>query len=148
MGAWTVGATRTTQRMAAGADPADFVNRVVRWIPGDAMVLYGGAINGLRPSAGDTSSLDRALLGLFVFAAGLLVILGAFSKGPVKRGTFVKAALGAVAALIWSMSVPNSAWHGLQVFKDYPIGMSIAAAFGGTAFALLASGIELRLPSE
>jgi hypothetical protein len=126
--------------MGPGEDSrSDIIGRVARWIPGDILVLYAGAINWVSP---EPASPSVRLLVVFFIATPVVVLLGAFAKHKVAGFDLVKAALAMLAFAIWSLSIPRSGWHQWALVSDNPGWVTIASALGGLMFGLLASGIE------
>jgi hypothetical protein len=125
-----------------GDKPAsEIVGRMVRWIPGDIVVLFAAAINWV---SAEPEKPSMKLLILFIAATPIIVVLAAFASRAVARFDFVKAALAAIAFTIWSLSVPRSGWHELELVAQNPGWVTLVSALGGLAFALFASGIERR----
>jgi NADH:ubiquinone oxidoreductase subunit 6 (subunit J) len=142
MSAWSVGATRSRALLSARKpDAGEFVSRVIRWIPGDIVVMYAAAIQWVTPEPADPS---MNLLLVFMAAAGVMVILGAFATRTVERFDWIKAVLAVFAFGIWSLSVPRSGWQQLAEVADNPGLVTAASALGGVMFGLIADGIERR----
>jgi hypothetical protein len=141
MSAWSIGADRAeVQKMGRGGDStSEIIGRVARWIPGDILVLYAGAINSVSAEPAPPSV---RLLVVFFIATPVVVLLGAFAKHKVARFDFAKAALAMLAFAIWSLSIPRSGWHQWSLVSDNPAWVTIVSVLGGLMFGLLASGIE------
>lgn len=140
MSAWGVGASTSEVRLAT-PDAGSYVGRVVRWIPGDVVALYGAAILWVTP---EPLAPSLALWWWFVAAAPVVTLAGAFATRNLKKFDAVKAALAAVAFAIWSLSVPRSGWQQLGAIAANPGWVIAASALGGVIFGLVASGIERK----
>jgi hypothetical protein len=123
------------------------VNKVTKWIPGEAIALYVAAITAFSSTAGGNSSW--ALLVLFVILSATLVILGAFAAtGKVATATLVGAALAAVGATIWSLTVPLSGWQRIGWVHDNQAAVAVGAAVVALLFTLVAEGVTKDLPKS
>src|SRR5216684_6922962 len=99
MSAWSIGADRVRAQKLSGKDAAiEMLGRVARWIPGDILVLFAGAINWVSAEPAHPSV---RLLVAFLVATPVVVVLGAFAKQDVVGFDFVKAALATLAFAIW-----------------------------------------------
>ena len=140
MSAWSLGADRGAVVRLSGEDRTkEIIGRVVRWIPGDMVVLYAGAINWV---SAEPKLPSLPLLLVFIAATPVVVILGAFATRSVRRFDFVKAVLAVIAFGIWSVSVPRSGWQQFDVVRENPGWVTALSALGGLMFGLLASGME------
>ena len=118
-----------------------FADRVTKWIPGEVITLYVAAITAIAGSSGLDPSIP--LLIAFAVVAALFTFGGAFANsGEVPSGTVLSALLATIAFLIWSLTVPASGWQELDVVKDNPTEVAIAAAIFGILFSQIAEGIE------
>jgi hypothetical protein len=145
MSAWSIGADRVRAQKLSGKDAAiEMLGRVARWIPGDILVLFAGAINWVSAEPAHPSV---RLLVVFLVATPVVVVLGAFAKQDVVGFDFVKAALATLAFAIWSLSIPRSGWQEWRVVSENPGWVTTVSALGGLMFGLLASGIERKYGS-
>jgi hypothetical protein len=119
-----------------------YVDRITKWIPGDVLALYvaGVTVVASRGQAG----LDVGWLLLAAIATPVLVVLGAWSTGEVARGDFVKAGLGLMAFVVWSLTVPSSGWQHLTFIAADPGLVTVIAALAGLMFGLIAEGSVRR----
>src|SRR5262245_30767275 len=108
MSAWSVGAIPVRAYLMGDKPATEIVGRMVRWIPGDIVVLFAAAISWV---SAEPAKPSMGLLILFIAATPVVVILGAFASRAVAGFDFVKAVLAAIAFTIWSLSVPRSGWH-------------------------------------
>jgi hypothetical protein len=123
------------------------VNKVTKWIPGEAIALYVAAITAFSSTAGGNSSW--ALLVLFVILSAALVILGAFAAtGKVATATLVGAGLAAAGATIWSLTVPLSGWQRIGWVHDNQAAVAVGAAVVALLFTLVAEGVTKNLPKS
>lgn len=150
MSVWRVGrdaaedATRVRGKgPAGGGEPKlqAFIDRVVKWIPGDVLALYAAGVTAIG-----APSIGWLIAG--VVLSPLIVLLTPFATtghfAPWKAG-LVLAALAFAATLIWSLSIPNSGWQELQAIRDHATQVALAAAVLGLIFGLVADGIEKRM---
>jgi hypothetical protein len=120
------------------------VNKVTKWIPGEAIALYVAAITAFTSTAGGNSSW--ALLVLFVILSAALVILGAFAAtGKVATATLVGGGLAAAGATIWSLTVPLSGWQRIGWVHDNQAAVAVGAAVVALLFTLVAEGVTKNL---
>lgn len=123
------------------------VNKVTKWIPGEAIALYVAAITAFSSTAGGNSSW--ALLVVFVILSAALVILGAFAAtGKVPTATLVGAALAAAGATIWSLTVPLGGWQRIGWVHDNQAAVAVGAAVVALLFTLVAEGVTKNLPKS
>lgn len=128
---------------AGNSNPSEFAGRVVRWIPGDSLVLYAASITWLG-----SAKPSMALLIVFALVTPLLVLLGAWSRGLVRRSDIVMAGLSVGAFLLWSLSMPGSGWQGWAWIASHEGWVVVISTLGSVVFALFASGVELRLEAS
>lgn len=126
-------------------DAGEFVGRVVRWVPGDVIVLFAACITWVgvdKPSV--------PLLVLFGALTPLIVLGGAWSRSRhrVGKSDYVKAVLGLVAFVIWSLTVPGSGWRAWPVIAENVGWVAVISAVGGVLFGLIGSGVELRMSAD
>jgi hypothetical protein len=147
MSAWSIGADPVrVQKLNQDRDAAsETIGRVTRWIPGDILVLFAGAINWV---SAEPEHPSVKLLVLFFLATPVVVLLGAFAKRKLVGFDYVKAALAMLAFAIWSLSIPRSGWHQWPLVNDNPGWVTTASALVGLIFGLLASGVERTYAGE
>ena len=144
MSAWGLGAIPQRPELMGDKVASEMVGRVVRWIPGDIIVLFAAAINWI---SAEPARPNMTLLVVFVALTPVVVLLAAFATRGLARFDYVKAVLATLAFAIWSLSVPRSGWHQLDLVAQNPGWVTLASALGGLMFGLFASGIERRFGS-
>jgi hypothetical protein len=123
------------------------VNKVTKWIPGEALALYVAAITAFSSSTGGNSSW--VLLVLFVILSAALVVLGAFAAtGKVAKASLVGAGLAAGGATIWSLTVPLSGWQRIDWVHNNQAIVAVGAAVVALLFTLVAEGVSKHLPQS
>lgn len=150
MSVWRVGrdaATDATKTRGGpptrGGEPKleTFIDRVVKWIPGDVLALYAAGVTAIG-----APSMWWLVVG--VILSPIIVLLTPFATtghfAPWKAG-LVLALLAFVATAIWSLSIPNSGWQEMQVIRDHAAQVALGAAVLGLLFGLVADGVEKRL---
>jgi hypothetical protein len=134
--AWSIG--RRAAVRTAGPKWGEYVGRVVRWIPGDIIALYGAAVVAFEgPGRPDNPSL--AWLFVFWIGTPIVVVLSGWVSGKVR---LVAVVLSIFAFGIWSLAVPNSGWHAFDFVRNSPVGVGVAAALSGIVFGLVASKVD------
>jgi hypothetical protein len=153
MSAWRVGADVTAPPVAAQRDipPAGaaankqkvqtILDQVTKWIPGDAIALYGAAVTAWASSHGPSV----ILLVIAVVGTGVIVILSAFANGTdIPKKTYLAAGLAAAAFAIWSLSIPGSGWQKWHVVNENQALVAVVAAVLALLFGYLAEGLTKR----
>src|SRR3954453_17897765 len=103
-------ARRRSGGTAAPQDVQAILDRVTKWIPGDALALYAAAVTAFASKSGAQPSV--ALLVVGIVACGALVLLSAFAtSGSIATSAWLPAGLASGAFAIWSLSVPFSGWQ-------------------------------------
>jgi len=132
MSAWQIGieAADRTQARAITGDPAwkRYVDRLIKYIPGDAVGGYTAAIT-LFLSTGGTPKPQLGVAILFVGITVALVIIGWLNTSNRQAFTTIlpDVLLAVVAFAAWSLTVPGNGWQELSVIKDNP---GLAGLFG------------------
>lgn len=183
MGAWTLGRDAAllqreasippTRAAVAHADPrseaekagepapqeaketlADMAGKLLTWIPGEVIALYGALLTIAMQNNPEKlgSDLSIALTVLGVIVAGGFVLLAAYSNTTdeswqSKRIKW-RAGLASVAFAIWSLTVPNSGWNEINWIAENPGLVAGIAGFLGIAFSFFATGKDNRLAKE
>jgi hypothetical protein len=155
MSTWRVGEESGTAAVSAGGvafDPEaaavdrtvrDSIDRLTKWIPGDALALYVAAVTAFAASEGARPS--PVLLIVFVVLSAGFVLGAAFaSTGEIPRATMLPAVLAAAAFTIWTLSVPFSGWHRWDFVSDNQAAVAIIAAIAGVVFGFFAEGLTKR----
>jgi hypothetical protein len=139
-GADRTGAAERTGVMAgrAGGPLGDIVDTVAKWIPGDVLALYVAGVTLI-------GSPNWFWLVVGILLAPAVVVLAAFANSggfPPDVRTVVRAGLGFVAMLVWSLTVPVSGWHSWGLVRDNAAAVALAAAAVGLIFGLVAEGVS------
>jgi len=154
MSAWQIGSTlpapRQQGRRVRGEQTSpqegtqQFIGRLTKWIPGDALAIYVTGVSALAAQVHSKPSFVFLIVGTLLAPA--LVLGGAWSTGnPIKSPTWVSAGLAALAFLIWSLTVPFSGWQRWSLIADNRAGVAICAAITGLLFGLFAEGATRRV---
>lgn len=142
MSAWSIGADQVRAvKLSKKEGATEILDRIVRWIPGDIVVLFAAAISSI---SAEPKHPSVQLLVVFLVVTPIVVVLGAFAKRKLVGFDFVKAGLATLAFAIWSLSVPRSGWQQWHMVSDNPGWVTAVSALGGLVFGLFASGIERR----
>lgn len=141
MSAFGIGRDKYSGVRRGATDPGAYVGRVVRWIPGDVLVLYAASILWLNHDGGKPSII---LLLVYFVVSPVLVLLGAWSTRSVRQSDAVRAAMSIPAFGIWSLSIPGSGWQRWELVSKHGGGVAAFVAVAGVIFGLVATGVELR----
>jgi hypothetical protein len=159
MGAWRVGFQAAAPRRVAsgelgGEEPAEDratpsspanspavsgIELLTKWIPGEVIALYAAAVTAFGAAAN-----ARPSIALLAVAGGLtfvVVVLTAFARGRVVKGTWLAAILAVGAFAIWSATVPFSGWQRWSFIHNHQVAVPIVAAVAALMFGLLAEGL-------
>lgn len=121
----------------AGGPLGQFIDLVVKWIPGEIVAFYGAAI--IVASDGLTDSKpSRSLWFALMLSTVVLVAVAAKAAGRAVDDTVRRAMLGFVSFLIWSAAVPMSGWMSFGWFADHARVLAIGSALAGLVFAKVA----------
>jgi hypothetical protein len=138
--AWRIGGGREAVSTLSsdgglGAVLTEYVDKVVKWIPGEIVAFYGAAI--VIASSGSASDRGSRSLWIGALVATLILVLLAGLKAK-KRFRFdiaKRLLLGGIAFLVWSAAVPRSGWTSWNYFADNARSLAIGAALVGLVFA-------------
>jgi hypothetical protein len=126
----------------------DFIGKIVTWIPAEVVAFYGAAVAAIISDPSKRGGWVLVLIGVILSA--LLVVLGAWSATTgswfTKRVKF-RTAMAPIAFLIWSTTVPDSAWNSWHVVAHHRGWSVIVAALLGLLFSQVAAGIDKRFPA-
>lgn len=154
MSAWRVGsetaATSAGGPVAFGAEQGTsenvvtaVIDRLTKWIPGDALALYVAAVTVFTAPHGAKPSV--ILLIVFVLLCAGIVVGSSFaSTGEIPRSVVLPAVLASMAFAIWSLSVPLSGWHRWIFVSNNQAAVAVIAAIAGLLFGFLADGFTKR----
>lgn len=154
MSAWQIGSrppAPRSQRHRLRGEPTgsreetqEFIDRLTKWVPGDALAVYVTGVTALSAQAHSKPSV--VFLVVATVLAPVLVLGGAWSNGrPIGPPTWVSAGLAALAFLIWSLTVPFSGWQRWTLIADNQAGVAICAGIAGILFGLFAEGAIRRV---
>jgi hypothetical protein len=135
---------------AANKTMSDLAGKVLAWIPGEVVVIYGALITLFIGSESESlgSSTSIILTAAGIILAGGLVVLAAWSStsGPgwLTKRIKGRAALACIAFVIWSLTVPDSGWQELGWIADHPAETAAIAGVIGLIFSLIATGADNR----
>jgi hypothetical protein len=143
MSAWRIGAERSGATFRVeGTQPAwkEYVDRLVKYVPGDAIGGYTAVItifvlnNGLPDP-----TLWLALLFLGITA--MLVVLG-WANTPGDKGSFGSIipdiVLAVIAFVVWSLTVPGNGWLEIDAIGDNPEIVGVVGVVAGILMPLVA----------
>jgi hypothetical protein len=119
-----------------GGPLGDIADTVAKWIPGEVLALYVAGVTMIG-----TPNLFWLIVG--VLLAPLVVVLGAYAnsgKLPTDQRIYVRAGLGLVAMLLWSLVVPGSGWWEWGAVADNPEAVALTGGALGLIFGLIAEG--------
>ena len=154
MSAWRIGAESSAgapdrgvafgpEDGATPTDAAGVIDRLTKWIPGDALALYVASVTAF--AASDGAEPSPLLLVVFIVLSAAFVVGSAFaSSGEVPSTVLLPAILAAVAFTIWTLSVPFSGWNRWDLVADNQAGVAIVAAIAGVLFGFVAEGFTKR----
>src|SRR5215470_2563992 len=98
MSAWSLGADRVRAKDLSNDEAtSEIIGRMTRWIPGDILVLFAGAINWI---SAEPAAPSVPLLLVFLAATPIVVVLAAFSKHDLAKFDLTKAVLATLAFAI------------------------------------------------
>jgi hypothetical protein len=150
MSAWGLARREQTDAAFAAATAGrrrfefGYVDRVIEWIPGDVLALFGFAVTALHYEGSQPSV---ALLIAFTVLTPIVVWLGAFAHHAVTKRDAAEIALAMPAFLIWSVAIPESGWWRWHTIAEHSVRTAIAAAVAALLFNLFAQGIERKVPA-
>jgi membrane associated rhomboid family serine protease len=139
MSAWSLGAVprdsvRDLRQPTSGLKT--FVDKVVKWIPGDVLGLYLAAVSAIG-----VASPQLWLLIVAIVLAPFVVVFGSLTLPENQRPSRLpaRAALSAVAVAIWALTVPGSGWQVFAAVSQNAQTVAVIGAILGLVFGLVAS---------
>ncbi|HEY4266880.1 MAG TPA: hypothetical protein VGM94_01690 [Galbitalea sp.] len=95
----------------------EFFGRWVKWIPAEVIAIYGATISQMQPAAGAASQTPVVSTPLWVIALVFTPVIVAVA-GWLTKSTKVplRVAFSIVAFVVWSSTVPHSAWDQFDLF--------------------------------
>lgn len=114
---------------------SEIIGRVVRWIPGDVIVVYGAFLVATEP---DSPSFTWMLVPWI--ATPVIVAIGALLAG---RGLpVIRMILSVIAFGLWAIDLPNSGWQEIDLIADNRVGAVLIASLVAVIFAQIADRVE------
>ena len=122
MSAWSIGAGRGAFSTKAGKPnkAVEFIGRFTKWIPGDVIVLYGGTVALMQPeqpAEGSVTPVVSVPAWLITLIATPLIVWVAAGLADKKQIPW-RIAFSVPSFMIWSATVPHSAWEKWGVFSE------------------------------
>jgi hypothetical protein len=118
---------------------------LIKWIPGDVIAAYGLLIAAF---AGSQSQPQDWIVGVGIIMALVLVFTGAYQESKRGGTSFEpwkvawRAAVAALAFLIWSFAVPDSPSRAWDIVADVPAaGLAALVAVAASIFTAVADAI-------
>jgi hypothetical protein len=121
-----------------GGPLGDIPGTVAKWVPGEVLALYVAGVTMIGKA-----SWFWLVVG--VMLAPATVLLAAFATSgrfPPGSRTGVRAGLGFLAMVLWSLTVPASGWQSWTVVRDNREAVALAAGVVGLLFGLVAEGVS------
>lgn len=119
------------------------IDRLTKWIPGDALALYVAGVTTF--AAPDDAQPSPALLLVFIVLSAAFVLGSVFAaSGSIPASSWLPAILAAVAFTLWSLSVPFSGWQRWDLIADNQVAVALIAAVAGLLFGFIAEGLTKR----
>jgi hypothetical protein len=119
------------------------IDKVTKWIPGDALAIYAAGVTAFAAKQGARPSVILLIIGI-VFAAAIVLAAAFASNGSIPSKTFLPASLAAGAFTIWSLSVPFSGWQRWDAVHDNQAAVAVVAAAAALFFGYVADGFTKR----
>jgi hypothetical protein len=97
----------------------EFLGRWVKWIPAEVIAIYAATISQMQPEAGAASQAPVVSTPLWFIALGFTPVIVAVA-GYLTKATKVplRVLFSIVAFVVWSSTVPHSAWEQFALFTD------------------------------
>ena len=108
----------------------EFLGRWVKWIPADVVTIYAAAVAQMQPkpdAADQTPVVSVPLWVIALVATPLVVLVG--SVLAKSRNTVWRMLFSIPAFIVWSSTIPHSAWSELSIFTDNQIVAYVVLAF-------------------
>jgi hypothetical protein len=146
MGIWALARTGEARFRAFANENKTVVDRLTRWIPGDMLALFATVVTAI--AAMTSPEMPQWIwLAVCIFATPALVLLIKPADGKPDPQKPKKALLGLIAFVIWSLTIPDSAWHNIAFVTDNAPLVAGLAALGGIFFGLLAENLVTQPPA-
>lgn len=116
---------------------SNFIDKVVKWIPGDVAAIYAAGIVGFSGQVdGGTPSTSWWVLAAVAAIVVTFFLSLKHTSGP--RESAVRALLAGTAFFIWSATIPSSGWAGFDWFADNAYAAPWIAGVVGLMFTAFA----------
>ena len=144
MSAWGVGRSQSGLSGLSDGNTGikAFVDRVVKWIPADALAVYTVGITALSANDPDPNPSLAWLIVVGALAFALVLLGAAATRRTLVTKDFGLAIMALVAFAIWSLAVPNSGWQEIAWVEDNPGYVAAASAVLGILFGAVANIVE------
>lgn len=130
------------------ASPKDkllgFLGKVTKWIPADVMAIYGAAIIAMQPKPAADGSAPPAVVSVELWVAFLVatpILVGILGWVAGSERLARRVLLSVPAFIIWTASVPHSAWEKLPLFTDSTVLVLAVLAVVAAGFAPFADKV-------
>jgi hypothetical protein len=119
---------------------SEYTDRILKWIPGDVLALYATGVTTIgKPSW-------WWLIVAIVLSPALVLLVPFTSSGhlDLSRPVTTNAALGLVATLLWTLTIPNSGWQNIAGVSKNASTVALVVAVVGLLFSAVAEGFSQR----
>jgi hypothetical protein len=117
-----------------------YADAVAKWIPGDVVAFYLGAITLISGPPPVTHPSVWLWLGVAVATAVLIVTAGRKAGRP-RNDILKRVAFGILAFFVWSAIIPQSGWAAFSWPAHHPQAMAVGAALAGLIFTAIAESV-------
>lgn len=153
MSVWRIAAKPVDQRATKSlADIAKSgLNALSKWIPAEVIALYATTVAAMQPvqpedGPAQPPSVEWLPWAILLVATPLIVMLTALTKRQRYR-LWPKVLLSMPAFVMWSATVPHSAWEGFNFFDLKSPLVLLCLAVAALIFTLLAEWIVPEQPA-
>ena len=146
MSAWRVGTEAADEQFRShrAQQPAykEFADRLIKYIPGDAIAGYTAAITIFLLNDGTPDPQIWLALGFVAVTVALVVLGWLTTPGRSGLGEMLPdLALAVVAFVVWSLTVPGNGWTEWNAIGDNPEAAAVAGIFAGILIAPVAKAL-------
>lgn len=97
----------------------EFLGRWVKWIPAEVIAIYGATISQMQPEAATPPAAPVVSMPLWFIALAFTPVIVAVAGFLTKANKVpLRVAFSIVAFVVWSSTVPHSAWEQFGLFTD------------------------------